>query len=165
MLIQVNVNIVATVQNLILAQNCHLHRETWGKNLLFLDGKSSFVHINNNRNDILILCQGPTQGLDNTTLTAEAIYHINFTQPSERFELSLLYNGSNSFLFVHGTITYQFKTKNFEIKDFFFFYSLFNIDLQQFFHMCQQLYKLNLYANLYQRIFIKINYFSIYNVS
>ena len=91
-----------------------------GKNYFFLDGKSSSVHINNNRNDILILGEGPTQGLDNTTLTAEAIYHINFTQPSKRFELSLLYNGSNSFLFVHGTITYQFKTKNFEIKDFFF---------------------------------------------
>ena len=85
-----------------------------------MDGKSSFVHINNNRNDILILCEGPTQGLDNTTLTAEAIYHINFTQPSKGFELSLLYNGSNDFLFVHATITYQFKTKSSEIKGFFF---------------------------------------------
>ena len=105
---------------MILVQNCHLQRETWGKKLLFLDGKSSFVHINNNRNDILILGEGATQRLDNTTLTAEAIYHINFTHPSKRFELSLLYNGSSSFLFVHATIIYQFKTKNSEIKDYFF---------------------------------------------
>ena len=29
--------------------------------------------------DILILGEVPTQGLDDTTLTAEAKYHINFT--------------------------------------------------------------------------------------
>ena len=35
--------------------------------------------------DILILGEGPTQGLDATTLTAEVIYPINFTQPRKRF--------------------------------------------------------------------------------
>ena len=34
---------------------------------------------------ILILGEGPTQGLDHTTLTAEAKYPINFTQPSKSF--------------------------------------------------------------------------------
>ena len=52
------------------------------------------------------------------TLTAEAKYPINFTQPKERFVSSLHYNGINSFLFVKATKLYQFKPKNSEIKDY-----------------------------------------------
>ena len=70
------------------------------------------------REKILILGEGPTQGLDDTTLTAEAKYPMNFTQPGKRFVLSLHYNGSNSFLFVNATKVYQFKAKNSEIKDY-----------------------------------------------
>ena len=40
---------------------------------------SSSVHIDNKNKDILSLDEGPTQGLDDTTLIAEAIYPINFT--------------------------------------------------------------------------------------
>ena len=42
---------------------------------------------------------------------------INFSQPNKRFE-SLHYNGSNGFLFVNATKTYQFKAKKSEIKDY-----------------------------------------------
>ena len=70
---------------------------------------SSSVHIDNKGEDILIIGEELTQGLDNTTLTAEAIYPINFTQSNKRFVLSLHYNGSNSFLFLNATKTYQFK--------------------------------------------------------
>ena len=70
---------------------------------------SSSVHIDNKGEDILIIGEELTQGLDNTTLTAEAIYPINFTQLNKRFVLSLHYNGSNSFLFLNATKTYQFK--------------------------------------------------------
>ena len=41
---------------------------------------SSSVHINNKKKDILILSKGSTQGLDDTTLTAEAQYSINFSR-------------------------------------------------------------------------------------
>ena len=58
---------------------------------------SSSVHIDNENKDILILDKGPTQGLDNTTLTAEAEYYINFQDHKENFSFSLDYNGSNSF--------------------------------------------------------------------
>ena len=34
--------------------------------------------------DILIIGEGPAEGLDDTTLTAEAKYPINFTQPRKR---------------------------------------------------------------------------------
>ena len=79
---------------------------------------SSSVHIDNKKKDILILGEGPTQGLDDTTLTTEAIYPINFRQPNIRFVLSLHSNGSNSFLFVNATKIYQFKAKDSEIKDY-----------------------------------------------
>ena len=78
----------------------------------------SSVHLDNKGKDILILDEGPTQGLDDTTLTAEAKYPINFTQSRKRFVLSLHYNGRNNFLFVNATIVYQFKAKNSEIKDY-----------------------------------------------
>ena len=71
----------------------------------------SSLHVDNKEKDILILGEEPTQGLDDTTLTAEAIYLINFTQPDKRFVLSLCYNGNSSFLFVNATKTYQFKAK------------------------------------------------------
>ena len=75
-----------------------------GKNFTILRADmSSSVHVDNKNKDILILGEGPTQGLDGTTLTAEAKYPINFTQPRKRFELSLHYNGSSSFLFVNAT--------------------------------------------------------------
>ena len=46
---------------------------------------SSSVHSNNENKDILILCKG----LDDTTLTAEAKYPINWTQLRKRFVSSL----------------------------------------------------------------------------
>ena len=52
---------------------------------------SSSVHIDNKNKDILILGEGPTQGLDDTTLTAEANYPINFVQLRKRFVLRLQY--------------------------------------------------------------------------
>ena len=79
---------------------------------------SSSVYIDNKNKDILILGEGPTQGLDDTTLTAEAKYPINFTQSGKRFLLNLHYNGSNSFLFADATKIYQFKAKGSEIKDY-----------------------------------------------
>ena len=50
-----------------------------GKNvIIFGTDMSSFVHIDNNYEDILILGEGLTRRLDGTTLTAEAKYPVNF---------------------------------------------------------------------------------------
>ena len=85
---------------------------SYGKNvIIFGADMSSSVHVDNKEKDILILGEGPTQQLDDTTLTAEAKYPINFTQSGKRFVLSLHYNGSNSFLFLNATKVYQFKAK------------------------------------------------------
>ena len=56
-----------------------------GENVIVFgaDMRSS-VHIDNKNKDILILGEGPTQISDDTTLTAEAKYPINFMQPRKR---------------------------------------------------------------------------------
>ena len=72
---------------------------------------SSSVHIDDKNKDILILGEGPTKGLDATTLTAEVIHPINFTHPNKRLVLSLNHNGSNSFLFVNATESISIQSK------------------------------------------------------
>ena len=61
---------------------------------------SSSVYIDGKNKNILALGEGPTQGLDNATITAEAKYPINFTELGKRFVFSLHHSGINSFLFV-----------------------------------------------------------------
>ena len=79
---------------------------------------SSSVHIDNNGKYILILPEGAMQGLDNTTLTAEPIYPITFTEPNETFVLSLHCNGINRFFFLSAKNIYQLKAEDPEIKDY-----------------------------------------------
>ena len=50
------------------------------------------VIIDNKDKDISILGKGPTQGFDDTTLTAEPKYPINFRKSGKGFVLSLHYN-------------------------------------------------------------------------
>ena len=77
---------------------------------------SSSAHVDNKKKNILILDKGPTQGLDDTTLTTEKEYTINFTERHKQFCLSLHYNGVNSYLFVNGVAICKFKAKNSEIN-------------------------------------------------
>ena len=57
------------------------------------------------------MVDGFVQGIPGTTLYAEKTYSQNFTQPSKKFVLSLLYNGEDSYLFVNGRQELKFKTK------------------------------------------------------
>ena len=61
------------------------------KVLLFGVDMSSSIYVDNKKKDILILGEGPTQGLDGTTLTAEKKYSINFTMSRTKklFKLAL----------------------------------------------------------------------------
>ena len=75
-----------------------------GKNVnIFGADINPSVHIDKRNKYILILSEGETQGLDDTTLTAEVKYYITFTQSRKRFLLSLHSNKNNSFLFVNAT--------------------------------------------------------------
>ena len=76
---------------------------------------SSSVHIDNKNKDIFILGEGPTQGLDDTTLTAEAQYSINFSRSNKKFCLTGLMGAS--FLFVSATKIYQLKAKDSKIMN------------------------------------------------
>ena len=68
------------------------------------------------KKDILILAKVPTQRLDDTTLTAEAEYAINFSEQKNKFCQSLKYNEVNSFIFANGVEIYKFKAKDSEIN-------------------------------------------------
>ena len=58
--------------------------------IIFGADMSSYVHVDNKGKNTLILGEGPMQGLDDTTLTAEAKYIINFAQSAKIFQLSLM---------------------------------------------------------------------------
>ena len=69
----------------MFVQNFHLQMEVWEKmSLFFGTDMSSSVHIDNKSKNILIFGERPTYRLDDTTLTAEAIYPINFTHPNKK---------------------------------------------------------------------------------
>ena len=76
---------------------------------------SSSAQVNIKTKNILILGEGFTQGLDDTTLYAEKIYSINFTATKKKFCLRLHYNGANSYLFVNSIEIIKFKGKDSEI--------------------------------------------------
>ena len=68
-----------------------------GRNVIFFGpDMSSSLHFDNKYKDLLILGEGITQRLDDTTLTAGVKYTINYTKPEKGFALSLYYNGINS---------------------------------------------------------------------
>ena len=53
--------------------------------IIFGADMGSSVHVDNKGKDILILGEGPTQGLDDTTLTAESKYPTIFKPSGKRF--------------------------------------------------------------------------------
>ena len=67
------------------------------------------------KKNILVLGKDFVQGINGTTIYAEKLYKINFTEKNEKFCLSLHYNGANSYLFANGTEIHKFKAKDSEI--------------------------------------------------
>ena len=65
--------------DLILVHCFHITFDC-GKNIIFGVDKSSSAHTDNNKKDILVLGEGPTQGLDDTTIMTEAKYSIMFSR-------------------------------------------------------------------------------------
>ena len=77
---------------------------------------SNSVHATSKTQNILIFDHGPAQKVNNTTIYAEKMYSLNFSEENKIFCLSLHYNGDNSYLFVNGKEVTKFKAKNSEIK-------------------------------------------------
>ena len=74
---------------------------------------SLFAHIINRKKDILILVKGPTQGLDDYTMTEERKQALNFSEQQKYFCLSWHYKGANSYLFVNSILNLKNQNKRF----------------------------------------------------
>ena len=66
----------------------------WGKNAIIFDADNSLSkHTDNRKKDMLILGEGPTQGLSHATIIADSKYSINITRSKKKFcFLSQYYN-------------------------------------------------------------------------
>ena len=73
---------------------------------------SSSVHATNRANNIYVMGKDFIQGINDTTIYAEKLFHNNFTEFGAKFVLSLHYNGDNSYLFANGRQELKFKAKN-----------------------------------------------------
>ena len=89
----------------------------FGRNcaILGVDLTNSSLHVSKRKNNILVLGKDFTQRINGTTIHAEKIYSINFTENNKKKYLSLHYNEANSYLFVNGTEIIKFKAKYSEL--------------------------------------------------
>ena len=75
--------------------------------IIFEADLSSSSHANSKKDKILVLGKAFVQGINGTTIYAEKLYSINFTE--KKHCLSLHYNGANSYLFVNRTEIHKAK--------------------------------------------------------
>ena len=78
---------------------------------------SSSIHAKNKANNIYVIGKDFIQGINDTTINAEKLFHNNFTKFGLKFVLSLHYNGDNSYLFANGRQELKFKAKDDQIID------------------------------------------------
>ena len=64
------------------------------------------------KKEILVLGEGPTNGLDNITITPKTNYSVNITNSRKKIYLSLRYNAANSFLHANNVNIHQFKAND-----------------------------------------------------
>ena len=83
--------------------------------ILFVVDMSSSIHATNRANNIYVMGKDFIQGINNTTIYAEKLFHNNFTRFGVKFVLSLHYNGDNSYLFANGRQELKFKAKDDQI--------------------------------------------------
>ena len=72
---------------------------------------SSSVHATNRSNNIYVMGKEFIQGINDTTIYAEKLFHNNFTEHGVKFVLSLHSNGDNSYLFVNSRQELNLKQK------------------------------------------------------
>ena len=77
-----------------------LHSNGLGRNAIIFGAViSSSTHTNNETRNILVLGRDFIQGIDGTTIHAEKMNSINFSENGAKFCLSFHYNGDTSYLF------------------------------------------------------------------
>ena len=91
----------------------NFNRTTNAKNVITFGVDMSYsVHATNRVNNIYVMGKDFIQGINDTTIYAEKLFHNNFTEFGVKFVLSLHYNGDNSYLFVNGREELKFKAKD-----------------------------------------------------
>ena len=80
--------------------------------IIFGVDMSSIIHATNRANNIYVMGKEFIQGINDTTIYAEKLFHNNFTELGEKFVLSLHYNGDNSYLFANARQELKFKAKD-----------------------------------------------------
>ena len=94
----------------------NFNRITNAKNvIIFGVDTSSSIHATNRANNIYVMGKDFIQGINDTTIYAEKLFHNNFTEFGAKFVLSLHYNGDNSYLFANGRQELKFKAKDDQI--------------------------------------------------
>ena len=94
----------------------NFNRTTNAKNvIIFGVDMSSSVHATNRANNIYVMGKEFIQGINDTTIYEEKLFHNNFTEHGVKFVLSLHYNGDNSYLFPNGRQELKFKAKDDQI--------------------------------------------------
>ena len=89
---------------------------TNAKNLIIFGvDTSSSIHATNKVNNIYVMGKDFIQGINDTAIYAEKLFHNNFTDFGVKFLLSLHYSGDNSYLFANGRQELKFKAKNDQI--------------------------------------------------
>ena len=83
--------------------------------IIFGVDMSSSIHATNRANNIYVMGKEFIQGINDTTIYAEKLFHNNFIELGEKFVLSLHYNGDNSYLFANGRQELKFKAKDDQI--------------------------------------------------
>ena len=76
---------------------------------------SSSIHATNRANRIYVMGKDFIQGINDTTIYAEKMFHNTFTEFGVKFVLNLHYNGDNSYLFANGRQELKFKAKDDQI--------------------------------------------------
>ena len=79
--------------------------------IIFGVDMSSSVHATNRANNIYVMDKDFIQGINDTTIYAEKLFHNNFTEFGVIFVLSSHYNGDDSYLFANGRQELKFKAK------------------------------------------------------
>ena len=91
----------------------NFNRTTNARNvIIFGVDMSSSIHATNRANNIYVMGKEFIQGINDTTIYAEKLFHNKFTEHGVKFVLSLHYNGDDSYLFANGRQELKFKAKH-----------------------------------------------------
>ena len=93
MLTKIYIGTVVIILDLI-----HVHFFHCQSLIIFRKHKSSSAQVDNIKKNLLVLGKGPTAGLDDTTIRAEAKYYINTFRSRTKICSSLYYNGGKFFV-------------------------------------------------------------------